>query len=745
MRLSDSSRLLWMGANILALCSAAAAQPAGAVIDLSGQVDLPRLVDLSSQRLKLNVEYDAAALKAAGQVTLRLGTGLSDEQLWGLTNRVLISRGFATIRVPGKSAYAVVKLADVAGLTGLGGAAIEAGDPAPSYRTAVVQARHRSAKELSDVVSKIISKPGGSVVPLKESGEAGLLLISDVSSRLDQALALLERVDVPLTRNAVEEVPVHNFTAQQVAALVAQINAKREQVSGEKIAGEVLPASDGSSVFLVCDAANSEYWKGLIAQLDRREGTETVIYTPRTFPAKDVGKLLEQSIRPAVPDDRWRMAIDDLTGSLIITTTPTQHQQVRAQIERLDAIPGSTRRPVKSFVIRNRPVREIQSTLEQLAQSGVLGADPSPAALTAASNTSSTSTSVWPPTPPAAASTAPTTPGSAATPPSSAPKPPLSSTALGSSSAPRPDLSLSSDEGTNTLIVMGEPRLLAQVETLLQALDVRQPQVMLEVLILSLTESQTLDLGLELERISGGETRTRIASLFGLSTRDAAGNVNAGNGLGLTGVVLSPGDFSVVFRALQTLNKGRSLSMPRVLVTNNQQATLDSVLEQPYASTNASNTVTTTSFGGSKPAGTQITLKPQIQGSAGNLLLDYSVSLSAFVGAAANSSVPPPRQENKLQSVASLPDGHTVVVGGIELIADGKATSQVPGLGSIPIFGEAFKNRSNTASRSRFYVFIRANILGARGYEDLKFLSEIATTDAGVDDGWPVVEPRVMR
>lgn len=294
---------------------------------------------------------------------------------------------------------------------------------------------------------------------------------------------------------------------------------------------------------------------------------------------------------------------------------------------------------------------------------------------------------------------------------------------------------------------MGEPRLLAQIESLLYSLDVRQPQVMLEVLIISLSESQTLDLGVELERLSSGDTSTRIASLFGLSTRGPNGTVDAGNGMGFTGVVLNPGDFSVVLKALKTLNNGRSLSMPRLLISNNQQGTLDSVLEQPFASTNASNTVTTTSFGGVKPAGTQITLKPQIAGGGegDHLLLDYSVSLSAFVGAAANSSLPPPRQENKLQSTASLPDGHTVVVGGIELSTDGKATNQIPGLGAIPVLGEVFKSRSNNSSRSRFYVFIRANILRARGFEDLKYVSQTTAQGVGVDDGWPVVEPLVIK
>lgn len=732
-------------------------QPENAVT-LAGQVDVARLVDLAAQRLKLNVEYDAAALKAAGQVTLRLEAGISDEELWTLTNRVLIARGFSTVRVPGKSAYTIVKLADA---SASGGAAEngQGGEPIAGYRVAAVRTKHRPAKELTEAVSKVLSKAGGSALVLKE-GVEGLLLISDTSPRVEQALSLIDLLDVAAGQITTEEIPVRNYTGQQLATLAAQVTAKRELLSGEKVPGEILPSPDNTGILLVCETKSMQYWKDLIGSLDKRDRTDTVTYAPKVFPAKDVAKLVEQTIKVA-NDDRWKLVIDDLTGSLIITATPAQQEQVKALVERLDSAPGAPRRPMRSFVIRNRPVREIQTILDQLIQSGMLAADTAAPVNAPAGSSAPAGTAAWPPSgsPPGAAAQ-PTTNAAATapatTPPERNPSNPFASRPQGSylpgaaQKNPTSEVSLSSDEGTNTLIAMGEPRILAQIDSLLQTLDVRQPQVMLEVLILSLSDSQTLDLGVELEKLSGGETRTRVSSLFGLGIRDGAGNRTAGDGLGFTGVVLNPGDFSVVLRALQTLNNGRSLSMPRLLVTNNQQATLDSVLEQPYSSTNASNTVTTTSFGGSKPAGTQLTLKPQITGGAGggegdHLLLDYSVSLSAFVGAAANSSVPPPRQENKLQSVASLPDGHTVVVGGIELNADGKSTNQVPGLGSIPVLGELFKSRSNSSSRSRFYVFIRANILRARGFEDLKYMGEVAASQAGVDDGWPVVEPRVIR
>src|SRR5688572_22667472 len=63
-------------------------------LTLTDQLELARLVDMAAQRLKVNIEYDAALLK--GTVTLRLGAGVTDAELWELTNRLLATRGFTT-------------------------------------------------------------------------------------------------------------------------------------------------------------------------------------------------------------------------------------------------------------------------------------------------------------------------------------------------------------------------------------------------------------------------------------------------------------------------------------------------------------------------------------------------------------------------------------------------------------------------------------------------------------------------
>ncbi len=803
----------------------------------AGQVELARLIDLCAQRLKLNIDYDAAALK--GTVTLRLDAPLSDDDLWLLTNRVLAARGFTTVRVHGNAAYSVVKLAEAPGLAAAGsgmaggtprtatGAAAPADpnavaaatEPAAGYRAVVVRSQHRSGKDLVEPLSKVLTKPGGSVSVV---GDGSLLLITDLADRVDRALELLAQLDQAAASVSIVEVPLTNLSGAQMAALLGQVAAKREAAGGGRLAGELMAAPEPGSVLVVAPESQLGAWRELIASLDKRERPETVTYVPRVFSPKDVAKLIEQTVKTGPGgagagsgpfsagggpgstgtgsgaglggEDRWKLVIDELTSSLVITATPAQHEAIRALIERLDSVPAAARRPVRTFVIKNRPVQEVLGVLERLLQAGVLEAAGGEGAAGQPAQYGSSATGASQPgggPNDSGSTTAALSAGSAANSraningdPSGAarttpmPPPPRSSGAgnavspllpgggptdivrgggshssgpgYGGNSATgggdRP-IVLTTDEGTNTLIAVGEPRLLDRVEALLKTIDVRQPQVMLEVLLVTVSESQALDLGMELEKIRINPSLSlRLSSLFGLGVRGAGGDRNAGDASGGTGVILSPGDFSIVFRLLQTIADGRALSMPKLLVGNNQSATLNSVVQQPYASVNASNTVSTTSFGGTQDAGTVVTIKPQIA-EGEHLLLTYSVSLSSFVGAASSPTLPPARQQNSVQSVATIPDGYTVVVGGIDVENQGKTTSQVPFLGDIPIIGEAFKSRSNTSSRSRFFVFIRANVLrgAGRGFEDLKYLSDREVVKAGIDDGWPELKPRVIR
>ncbi len=706
----------------------------------AGQIELARLVDLAADQLDLNITYDAGTLR--GSVTLRLGEGVSDDELWQFVNHVLAARGFTTVRMPGDEMLSVVKLSEAAGLSRVD--ADTAGDfpgemdaPQAGYRTVVVRTEHRPVDALMRAARLVLSKSGGAITVV---GDTKLLMISDLAPRIEQAVSLIEQLDQPDEQAIVETVSATARDAEDLVALVRDVAEKRKAVSGIDVPGDLLASTDGCSVIIVAPRSELSYWKELVERLDQQEATRNVVYAPRHFGVSEVARLVQDLLGSGGgggSDERFHIIVDDLTGSMIVSATASQHEQIRDLMQRLDATTPESRRGMRSFAIRNRSVNEIVVILENLLDAGVISTGGFEPMLERRSSR--------------------TQPGDGARSTDSTVSRPHSpdvmaradnidmESAVARPSTARDELVLLADEGTNKLIAVGEPRLLEQLAPLIAELDVQQPQVMLEVMLVGLTEGQSRDLGIELEKIViSGDTTVRLASLFGLSSAGGTAARVVGDGLGFTGTVVDPGDFSIIVRALETVSQGRTLSRPRLLVRNAQTATFDAVLQEPFASVNASDTVATTTLGGFENAGTSVTIRPQIA-EGDHVVLEYSVRLSSFVGESANPNLPPPRQENSVQSVVTIPDGHTVVVGGLESLTEGDSESRVPLLGSLPLIGEAFKNRSRSNSRSRFYVFIRAEVMRDRGFESLKYISEYDRGDAGLDDGWPVVEPRVIR
>jgi type II secretory pathway component GspD/PulD (secretin) len=708
----------------------------------ASQLELSRLLDLASQRLSLRIDYDPSILK--GQVTLRLPDAISDAELWALTNQLLAQRGFTTVRAPGAQTLSVVRAADAPQLARLESGTFGGSDAmvgGAGFASLVIAPTRRSAKELADSVRPLLTKGIGTATPL---GDSRLLVISDFAPRLLEIQSLLDRLDSPVAAMAVEEIVVRNVPPAALATSVMQVAQKRDQLAGEKPMGEVVASPSGTGVVLISPEAFAAGWRELISKFDQRESVESRNYVPRVFPARDVARLVEESIAGAPSadggDGRWRLVVDELTGTLMVTATASQHAQIAALVERLDATEGGSS-PMRSFPIRNRPVGEMLATLSQLIDAGVLGSGDEAGARDAVRS--------------GGAQRRLRSFGDAGTSSSAGAQPAVSTTAVDparegtamqeSSRSTAPTLlRLTADEATNTLIAIGEPRQLSQLETLLQMLDVRQPQVMLEAVLVSMTDTDALNLGIELEKLGNiGDAAYKIASLFGLST-SANGARSVADSTGFTGAVLNPGEFNVVVKALQAINKGRSLSNPKVLVTNNEQARFSSVLEQPFVRTDTTSNTATSSFGGSDSAGTTISVRPQIaQGD--HLVLTYSINLSSFVGTPAAAGLPPPKQQNSVDSVATIPDGHVVVVGGLDLESESTSTSQIPLLGDVPLVGELFKSRSVGKSRTRFFVFIRASVLRHNNFEDLKFISAEDAATMRVPDGWPEVEPRVIR
>jgi general secretion pathway protein D len=709
---------------------------------LSEQVDLARLLDLCSNRLKLDLEYDPAVVK--GSLTFRFNAGVTDDELWSLTNRLLATHGFTTVQTSAARTLSVVKLAEAAGL-----ARIEDGDPKDAlggFLRVVRTVKNRPAKELVSSLQLVLSKPGGSVSPAEG---ADLVVIADLKPQLLRALNLLEVLDAPRGANTIREYEAKHLPATELATLVDRVLATQTGLDPGSTPGKVLATPDEKRVLVIALPSQADRMLELLARFDQRESQTTVTFTPKSFAVRDVARLIDQVLSGTVVGQNashFKVVEDDLTGTLLLTATASQHAQVKALVERLDATATASRRPIRSFKLKNRPVTEILSLLESLIAAGAIESGTPTPMETASTSSGTPKTEPEAPKvvhlpPPPAQSDSRNDHGTQQQPSSKG-----GGTKTAAQAVTTPEVSLSADEGTNTLVAVGESRILDQIEKLLNDLDIRQPQVMLEALVLSLTESDAKSLGVELEKLGiANDVRFRLASLFGLGTPDASGAaLPSPTGTGFHGVVLDPGSFSAIVRALESIDRGRTLTIPRVLVDNNQQGRLDSVLQTPYQSTNASTTVATTSFGGTVDAGTTITMRPQIA-EGDHLLLEYDVSVSSFVGDSTNASLPPPRQQNKIASSVTIPDGYTVVVGGLAIHSQTQSTSQIPWLGDIPLLGRLFQNRSDTTRDSKLFVFLHADVMRGTTFEKLRYLSDRAKDEGSLDDGTPRVQPRFVK
>jgi type II secretory pathway component GspD/PulD (secretin) len=212
---------------------------------------------------------------------------------------------------------------------------------------------------------------------------------------------------------------------------------------------------------------------------------------------------------------------------------------------------------------------------------------------------------------------------------------------------------------------------------------------------------------------------------------------------------MHPGDYAAVVHALDTINNGRSVIKSTVVVSNNAKAEINGVVQEPLVATNSTNTVATTSISGTDDAGTQITITPQIS-AADYVTLTYAITQSAFNGAPTQTNtgtpIPPEKTANTVSSVATIPDGFVIALGGLVTRTTGRSETRIPLLGSIPFLGALFRSTSDTDSDSRFYVFIHASVLRHAAFADLRHSSDVSADEAELHDkSWPQLTPRFIK
>ncbi|MCJ9430033.1 type II secretion system secretin GspD [Kordiimonas marina] len=259
------------------------------------------------------------------------------------------------------------------------------------------------------------------------------------------------------------------------------------------------------------------------------------------------------------------------------------------------------------------------------------------------------------------------------------------------------------NEENNSVAILATPSEFSVIESALNKLDVMPKQVLIEATLAEVTLNNELRYGLQWHF----ETGDNIIS-FGKNTTPSAQfpgfNWGYANG----------GSVSAVLNALESMTDVKVISSPKILVLNNQSATLQVGDQVPVpVSSSVSNDNTSARTVNSiqyRDTGVILTVTPRIN-DGGLVMLDIQQEVSDVVQTSSSGIDAPTIQQRRMTSTVAIQNGTTVALGGLIRRSISKTKSGLPILKDIPILGAAFRNTTNVERRSELVVLLTPRII----------------------------------
>jgi general secretion pathway protein D len=299
------------------------------------------------------------------------------------------------------------------------------------------------------------------------------------------------------------------------------------------------------------------------------------------------------------------------------------------------------------------------------------------------------------------------------------------------------------DSNTFSLIVYANKKNQDWIADLIKTLDRRRPQVLIDVTLVEVTRTEAFNLDLQLASkfpkmvpgknmeflpaIIGGAGNEGGTKFLDGTVREAYSNPAASVAKGF----YSDDHIQALLTAMESKSHGRVLAKPKILVNDGQVGVIKTTNTTNVQLTSAAVITNTTTVPGSisyQPydAGITLTIQPNI--SEGDLLLlIVKLERTDFVKRA-NLERPPDTTSSNIDTTVTVPDGKTIILGGMLKLNQSKGGNKVPLLGDIPLVGGLFRSTSDSADDSKLYIFVKANILrpeaATSGLPELEKISE---------------------
>lgn len=287
------------------------------------------------------------------------------------------------------------------------------------------------------------------------------------------------------------------------------------------------------------------------------------------------------------------------------------------------------------------------------------------------------------------------------------------------------DITIWADEQTNALVITAPPKVMRSVMSVIDKLDIRRAQVLVEAIIVEVSGDSIDQLGVtwaalgkdDILGLTNTDLTTSIADFAGLLGDNAEATLptlQPGATFGVGSIRSSGSGWAALIQALESDSDTNILARPNIVTLDNEEAEINVGQEVPFVTGSYSNTG---SSGGAvnpfqtverEQVGLQLKITPQInEGDA--VLLKIEEEISNLQGKA--DAVDLITTNRTLSTSVIVEDNGILVLGG--LLQDVVTVSQqrVPILGNIPIIGALFRSDKTELRKTNLMLFIRPKIL----------------------------------
>jgi general secretion pathway protein D len=495
---------------------------------------------------------------------------------------------------------------------------------------------------------------------------------------------LPSRVSATSDELVTQVVTIKNVSAAQLVPVLRPLMPQSAQ----------LQAVVGANMLVISDrASNVNRMARIIARIDQSGNSDIDVIPLQSATAADTVRVLSSLSGPAGAEaggPAVRIVADDRSNSVLLSGDATQRLRLRALIANLDT-PLDTGGETFVRYLNYAKAEDLAAKLkEQIAGTG-------------------------------------TTSGSAG------PRGPLpnqlAQTAQNAATAATVSLAggtgtIWADKDTNALVITAPQRTMRAINAVIDKLDIRRAQVQVEAIIVEVAADKTADLGVNwvidgsnsklavggfIEPIGGSSIIDLYNASKGTTTNAAVAN---GTTVGIGRLQAKGVNFGAIIRALQGDSRTNIVSNPTITMRDNEESKIEVAQEVPFITGQYTNTTGAASAFQTvqrQQVGTILTVTPQInEGDA--VVLKIQVESSSLAGSSAG-AVDLITNKRTISTTVLIPDGGTLVIGG--LIQDKAINSEqrVPFLGRIPLLGELFRTRDTSKTKTNLMVFIQPHIL----------------------------------